>query len=73
MKLDTRSHFRDPDAAYRLIVEAHRGLTEEESRKLDAALILVLTNQIGDLSLLEQALGLARKAIAPAKEARNPS
>jgi hypothetical protein len=65
MTLDTRSHFRDPDAAYRLIVEAHRGLNEEESRKLDAALILILANQIGELSVLEQALDLARKAIAP--------
>jgi hypothetical protein len=70
MKLDTRSRFRDPDAAYRLIVEAHRGLTEKESHKLDAALILVLANQIGDLSALEDALSLARQAIAPAKDAQ---
>jgi hypothetical protein len=71
MKLDTRSHFRDPDAAYRLIVEAHRGLTEEESHRLDAALILVLANQIGDLSVLEDALSLAREAIAPTKDAQS--
>jgi Protein of unknown function (DUF2783) len=67
MTLDTRSRFQDPDAAYRLIVEAHRGLTEEESRKLDAALILILANAVGDISALEEALSLARKATTPGK------
>jgi hypothetical protein len=69
MKLDTSSGFADPDAAYRLIVEAHRGLSDEESRKLDAALILVLANQIGDLGVLAEALRLARAAVAPGKRA----
>jgi hypothetical protein len=67
MKLDTSARFRDPDAAYRLIVEAHRGLDEDESRKLDAALILILANQIGDPAVLEEALTLARASISPAK------
>lgn len=65
MPLDTTSRFADPDAAYRLIVEAHRGLDEAQSRKLDAALILVLANQLGDLAILEEALALARAAILP--------
>ena len=65
MKLDTSARFADPDAAYRLIVEAHRGLSEDESRQLDAALILVLANAVGDLAVLREALELARKAAAP--------
>lgn len=69
MPLDTSSRFPDPDAAYRLIVEAHRGLSDEESRRLDAALTLILANQIGDLSLLREALALARAAIAPSTQA----
>ncbi|MBV9568350.1 MAG: DUF2783 domain-containing protein [Hyphomicrobiales bacterium] len=69
MPLDTSARFADPDAAYRLIVEAHRGLGEEESRKLDAALILILANQIGDLAVLREALALSRAAIAPSREA----
>jgi hypothetical protein len=64
MTLDTSSRFRDPDAAYRLIVEAHRGLSDDESRRLDAALILILANQLGDLSALAEALDLARKTIS---------
>lgn len=72
MPLDTASRFPDPDAAYRLIVEAHRGLDDDESRKLDAALILVLANQIGDLSVLREALALARAAVLPSAVAAPP-
>ena len=73
MTLDTSPRFPDPDAAYRAIVEAHRGLSEEESRKLDAALILILANAVGDLATLKEALALARKASAPAGGADGPS
>ena len=58
--LDTKSRFADPDAAYRAIIEAHRGLTEAESADLNAALVLILANQVGDLKLLHEALALAR-------------
>jgi hypothetical protein len=72
MPLDTAARFPDPDAAYRLIVEAHRGLDDDESRKLDAALILVLANQIGDLSVQREALALARAAVLPSAVAAPP-
>jgi Protein of unknown function (DUF2783) len=68
MPLETAPRFADPDAAYRLIVEAHRGLDEAQSRKLDAALILVLANQIGDLAVLKEALALARAALLPSPQ-----
>jgi hypothetical protein len=58
--LDTKLRFADPDAAYRAIIEAHRGLTEAEGADLNAALVLILANQIGDLQLLLEALALAR-------------
>jgi hypothetical protein len=51
--------FTDPDAAYRMIIEAHRGLTDSESADLNAALVLILANQLGDLTALRQALELA--------------
>jgi hypothetical protein len=65
MQLDTSSRFADPDAAYRLIVEAHRGLDENGSRMLDSALTLILANQVGDMNVLREALALARAAILP--------
>jgi hypothetical protein len=65
MQLDTSSRFADPDAAYRLIVEAHRGLDDTGSRMLDSALTLILANQVGDIDVLREALALARAAILP--------
>lgn len=58
--LSTRSNFTDPDAAYRLIVNAHRGLSEQESASVQAAMLLLLANHIGDLGVLGEALAMAR-------------
>lgn len=62
--LRTDTGFPDPDLAYRLIVEAHRGLGDEESAALNARLVLILANHIGDMHVLREALVLA----APAQE-----
>lgn len=61
--LSTKSNFADPDAAYRLIVEAHRGLSDDQSASLDAALVLILANHIGDLDLLREATALAKRSV----------
>jgi hypothetical protein len=58
--LITDSRFSDPDAAFRLIVEAHRGLTEAESAALNAKLVLILANHVGDISVLKQAIAVAK-------------
>jgi hypothetical protein len=60
--LAVEARFSDPDAAYRLIAEAHRGLSPDESAALNARLVLVLSNQIGDMKLLRAALDLAKQA-----------
>lgn len=61
--LSTGSNFADPDAAYRQIVEAHRGLDEEQSAALDAALVLILANHIGDAGALSDAIALAKRRL----------
>ncbi|NEV80783.1 DUF2783 domain-containing protein [Rhodopseudomonas sp. BR0C11] len=61
--LSTKSNFADPDAAYRLIVETHRGLSDEQSASLDAALVLILANHLGDLDLLREATALAKRSV----------
>jgi hypothetical protein len=61
MALSTRSNFAKPDDAFRLVVEAHRGLSDEASGALDAALVLVLANHIGDIEVLREAIALARR------------
>jgi hypothetical protein len=66
MALSTSSNFPKPDDAFRAIVEAHRGLSEEQSADLDAALVLVLANHIGDLDVLREAIVLARRRMLDA-------
>ena len=61
MALSTRSNFEKPDDAFRAIIEAHRGLSEEQSADFDAALVLILANHIGDLDVLGEAIELARR------------
>ncbi len=60
--LDTACRLADPDAAYRLLVEAHRGLSDEDSARLNTRLVLILANQVGDPGVLREALALARQA-----------
>ncbi|MGG5817461.1 DUF2783 domain-containing protein [Falsiroseomonas sp. HW251] len=60
MALDTRPWLADPDALFALLVEAHRGLSAEESRKLDAKLVLILANHVGDTEVVREAVALAK-------------
>jgi Protein of unknown function (DUF2783) len=60
--LQTASRFPDPDRAYRALIEAHRGLADEESAALNTRLVLILANQIGDMAVLAEAIRLARAA-----------
>lgn len=60
-KLITASQFQNPDAAYVALVEAHRGLSAEPSAALNAKLVLILANHIGDLEVLRDAITLAKQ------------
>jgi len=63
MPLSTNSNFSKPDDAFRAVVEAHRGLSDEQSADLDAALVLILANHIGDIDVLREAVALARRRV----------
>jgi hypothetical protein len=45
-----------PDDVYNAIVDAHKGLTDEQGRTFDAKLILLLVNHIGDEQVIREAL-----------------
>jgi hypothetical protein len=60
MSLDTTPRLADPDALFALLVEAHKGLDAEASRRLDARLVLLLANHIGEMDTLRQAVQLAK-------------
>jgi hypothetical protein len=68
MALSTRSNFEKPDDAFRAVVEAHRGLSDEASADLDAALVIILANHIGDLEILGEAIALAKRRMLEASQ-----
>ena len=58
-----RRFFRDfspGDDFYEALIEAHNGLTDEQSEALNARLVLLLANHIGDLRVLREALAAAK-------------
>jgi hypothetical protein len=57
-----------PDDFYEALIEAHRGLSERQSADVNARLILLLANQIGDLPTLQAAIEKAREGITPEGE-----
>jgi len=61
--LITDNRFADPDRAYRALIEAHRGLSDEDSAALNSRLVLILANQIGDHSMLQEAIALAKRSM----------
>ncbi len=53
------------DAHRQQLIDAHRDLTDEQSALLNAKLVLLLANHIGDLAIIREALLRAREDVAP--------
>lgn len=51
----------DRDGFYQDLLAAHEGLDEGDTHALNARLVLILANHIGDEEVLRQALDLARR------------
>ncbi|TNF19474.1 MAG: DUF2783 domain-containing protein [Rhodobacteraceae bacterium] len=58
-RLNTDPNIVRPDDFYARLLAVHEGRTKEESDALNARLILILSNHIGDPEVLDQALDLA--------------
>lgn len=58
--LITGPNLTHPDDTYAMLLAAHHGLTKDQSYVLNAALILILCNHIGDQSVIGDALKLAK-------------
>jgi len=59
MKLNTEPNIEHPDDFYEALIDLHRDLSEEQSRQLNARLILLLANHIGDIDVLGEAMRTA--------------
>lgn len=56
----TRHTYTPGDDFYELLVDGHRGLSNAQSELMNARLVLLLANHIGDLQVLREAIAAAR-------------
>jgi len=66
--LNVEPNLASPDEFYEQLVELHRGLSDEQSALVNAKLILLLANHIGDMDVLREAMAAARE-VQPAASA----
>lgn len=59
--MKTTLNLPDADGFYEQLLDAHQGLTPEQSELLNARLILLLANQVGDAKVLKQCVEAARE------------
>ena len=64
-RLNTEANLPAPDDFYDELIALHRGLTDEQSALVNAKLILLLANHIGDMGVLRAAMAAAREGVAP--------
>ena len=60
-KLRTDLGVASPDDFYARLIELHEGLSSEESHKINAKVILMLANHIGDTDVLYEVLDYVGK------------
>jgi hypothetical protein len=59
--MKTNLHLQDADSFYEQLLDAHEGLTKEQSELLNARLILLRANQVGDAKVLQECVEAARQ------------
>ncbi len=64
-KLKTELQIKRVDDFYQDLIDLHAGLSDYESQKLNAKLVLVLANHVGDEKVLQEALVCAKHSAAP--------
>jgi len=60
MPLIHTPNLSDPDGFYEELIDAQRGLSDEQAQLMNAKLVLTLANHIGDREVLREALQVAR-------------
>jgi hypothetical protein len=63
--MKTTPNFQDADAFYESLLDAHSGLSREASELLNARLILIMANQLGDSALLQACIAAASQTAPP--------
>jgi hypothetical protein len=58
--MKTNLNLQDADTFYEQLLDAHQGLSAEQSELFNSRLILLLANQVGDTRVLQECLAAAR-------------
>ena len=58
--MKTQLNLQDADGFYEQLLDAHQGLSEQQSALLNARLVLLLANQVGDARVLKECVEAAR-------------
>ena len=64
--LNIEPNIADMDAFYEQLIATHDGLSDEDSHLVNAKLVLLLANHIGDIGVLKDALAKARAGVSAA-------
>jgi hypothetical protein len=59
--MKTALNLQDADGFYEQLLDAHEGLSREQSELLNARLILLLANQVGDARVLKECVQAAKE------------
>jgi hypothetical protein len=65
MSLNTNANISAPDDFYESLINLHRDLSDEQSAMVNARLILLLANHVGDADVLREAMAVAAQGIEP--------
>ncbi len=71
--MKTQPNIPDADGFYEAWIEAHEGLSDDQSNDLDARLVLLLANQIGDQATLLACIAEARATVRGAAQPPSPA
>ena len=58
-----RHAFSAGDDFYEALIDTHYGLDDAQSAMVNARLVLLLSNHIGDLAILKEAMKMAREGV----------
>lgn len=65
VRLCTTPNIAHPDDLYERLIGLHEGLDDQQSAVVNAKLIMLLANHVGDERVIGEAMAIARKCVGP--------
>jgi len=65
--LNIESNLAAPDDFYQELIDLHRGLSDQQSALVNAKLVLLLANHVGDMAVLREAMAAAKEDVSSSR------